>query len=291
MKKFGTVVLGVSLAAAACICVPAQDMNAPPKVLEIQREFLKPGKAGMMHDRSESNFVQAFTRAKWPTHYVALNSLSGKTRALYLMGYDSFAAWQKDAEATAKNPALANAIDRTEMSDGELLSDSDQYVFYYQPDLSLRADGGLAFAKYMEVTSFHLHPGHHKEWTDLVKMVMEAHQRAGTSAHWATYELEYGGGDEYVIFSADKDMGEIDTGFAEGKKFDEAMGEDGLKKLDAMVADCIVSVDAELFSINPRQSYPPEDWVKANPDFWKPKPMMTAAPGTEKMKPMAKPGQ
>jgi hypothetical protein len=39
-----------------------------------------------------------------------------------------------------------------------------------------------------------------------------------------------------------------------------------------------------LFAVNPRQSYVPDEWVKAAPDFWKPKP--AAAPAA---KPAAKP--
>lgn len=293
MKTFGKVVLGVSMATAACGWLVAQDMSTPamsgpPKVLEIQREYLKPGKAGMIHDKSESSFVQAMTKAKWPTHYVALNSLSGKSRALYLVGYDSFADWQKDNDATAKNAALSAELDRLEQSDGELLTDVDQFVFYYQPDLSLRASGDLAHSRYIEVTSFHLRPGHHAEWNELVKMVIAGHQKAGTSANWATYELEYGGaGDTYTIFSADKGLGDIDTGFAEDKQFRDAIGEDGMKKVEELAAACLESSDSELFSINPRQSYAPEDWVKEDPEFWKPKPMMAAKPAADKMKPMA----
>jgi len=33
----------------------------------------------------------------------------------------------------------------------------------------------------------------------------------------------------------------------------------------------IDSVDTELFSVNPRQSYAEEEWIKGDPDFWKPK--------------------
>ena len=65
---------------------------SPPKVLVIQREYLKPGKAGAIHVSSEANFVRAVTDAKWPTHYIAMDSMSGPTRALYMFAYDSFGA-------------------------------------------------------------------------------------------------------------------------------------------------------------------------------------------------------
>ena len=71
MKKFCGCLLGLALAAALASVAPAQEKKAgvmaPPKVLNISREFVKPGKGGPPHDRSESAFVKAMTAAKWPT--------------------------------------------------------------------------------------------------------------------------------------------------------------------------------------------------------------------------------
>jgi hypothetical protein len=200
------VVFAAAMAATACGVCAAQQMTTPPKVLVVQEEYLKPGKAGSIHDRSESGFVQAMTRAKWPTHYVALNSLSGKSRAAFLMGYDSFADWQKDNDAMEKNATLAAKIDRLDAADGELQTEYDQYVLVYQPEMSLRVNADLSHVRYMEATDFHLRPGHHREWSDAVKMVIDAHQKAGTRANWAMYEVEYGGGSEYLLLSTDKDL-------------------------------------------------------------------------------------
>jgi hypothetical protein len=41
-----------------------------------------------------------------------------------------------------------------------------------------------------------------------------------------------------------------------------------------------------LFSVNPRQSYVNPDWIKAEPDFWKPKSM--AAPAAKAAMPEKK---
>ncbi|HTW61545.1 MAG TPA: hypothetical protein VMD55_07015 [Terracidiphilus sp.] len=286
MKIVRSVALGLFLAAAGSCLAAAQDASGPPKVLQIDREFIKPGKAGALHDRSEGNFVQAMERAKWPTHYVALNSMSGKSRALYLIGYSSFADIQKDGDAMDKNPALGAELDRLNVADGELLDAYDQFLLTYDEDDSYRAHSDLSHDRFIEVSSYHVRPGHRSEWKEIVKMVIAAHQKAGTSAHWATYELAYGGDEEYVILSGDKGLAEIDQGFAEGKQFNEAMGEEGMKKLSDLVSSAIESSDSELFAINPRQSYPPEDWVKANPDFWKPKPM--AAPAAKPTAPEKK---
>ena len=270
-------VVGSSLAAAQEMQSPPQEMQGPPKVLQITREFVKPGKSGALHDASESKFVAAMARAKWPTHYIALNSLSGKSRALYLVGYPSFKAWEDDFLATMKNKALSAELDKDSVADGELLDGIDQFVFTYNEEMSYRPNADMAHTRLMEITTFRVKPGHGKEWRELVKLVIDTHTKAGTSAHWATYEIAYGGDNEYVVFSGDKSMGEIDTGFADDKKFHEALGEDGLAKLRELEADSIESSDSELFGINPAQSYPPDEWVTADPTIWKPKPAMAPA--------------
>ena len=77
---------------------------APPKVLVLYREYLKPGKQGASHEKTESAFVQAVTKAKWSQRYFDVDSLSGRPRSLFLFPYDSFADWEKDYQAGLKTP-------------------------------------------------------------------------------------------------------------------------------------------------------------------------------------------
>ncbi|MGH9590642.1 MAG: hypothetical protein ACRD25_09610 [Terracidiphilus sp.] len=118
-------------------------------------------------------------------------------------------------------------------------------------------------------------------------MYIDAIQKAGIEdANWATFDIAYGGGDEYVLISTDKSMADIDNGNADSKKMMAALGEEGMKKFSDLEASTIVSVDSELFAINPRQSYPPAEWVAQDPSFWSPKPLMASAakPAAMKMK-------
>ncbi len=54
-----------------------------PKILQITIEYPKPYKGGAAHDKTESAFVLAQAKAKFPVYYVAMNSMSGRSRALY----------------------------------------------------------------------------------------------------------------------------------------------------------------------------------------------------------------
>ncbi len=57
-----------ALSLGAVVSAVAQDQSSstmsPPKILTIIREFVKPGKTGAMHDKTETAFVQAMAHAK-----------------------------------------------------------------------------------------------------------------------------------------------------------------------------------------------------------------------------------
>jgi hypothetical protein len=141
----------------------------PPKILVIDREFTKPGKDGNPHEKTESAFVNALAAANSPDHYIAMTSLSGRPRALFMFGYPSFEAWEKADQAVEKNTALSALLDRANVADGELLSEVNQSVYVYDPDLSLRA-GDVVHSRYFEISQYHVKPGHRAEFLELVKL-------------------------------------------------------------------------------------------------------------------------
>jgi hypothetical protein len=264
----------VLLAAGMSAIAVGQDKpvgHMPPKVLTIFREYTKPGKAGSPHEKTESAFVQANMQAKWPTHYIAVESLSGKARALFLTGYESFAAWEKDRLAQQKNSTLSAALDRAWAADGELLSETDSAALLFHEEYSLRPEVDIPHTRYFEISVYQVRQGHRKDWDEIVKLVTAAYQQI-PDAHWATYGVVYGLQDNtYVIFNAMKSAEEIDKGFAQGKEFQAAMGEAGMKRLSELSAAAIEASQINLFAFNPRMSYPADEWVKADPEFWKPK--------------------
>lgn len=254
----------------------AQDMQSDvvmpaPKVLLIMREYVKPGKTGAVHEKSEAAFVSAAKAANWPTHYVAVNSMSGRSRALFLMGYPTFEAWEKDNQAQEKNAALTAAFDKASLSDGELLSDYDQGVFTLDSENSLRP-GDAVHARYLEISSYRIKPGHRKDWMDLVKIYHDTLEKAVPDAHWALYESYYGAdnGGVYVVISPMKSLAEDDASMGDGKKLQEALGAEGMKHLSELTAACVESNQTNLFSMNPKMSYPAAEWIKAD-SFWAPK--------------------
>jgi len=273
MKKLQGFLFGCT---AVLLCLPqikAQDAASipPPKVLVITREFLKPGRGGEMHKKAEAAFVQAMSSAKFPSHYLAVNSLSGRPRALFLTGYDSVADWEKDAKAIDNNKALGTSLDRAAVADGDLLSDADGAVFLYREDYSLNAPVDIAHMRYFEIGHFQVKQGHDKDWDEAVKMVLKAYQKV-PDMHFACYQVLYGAHDgTYLFFTPLKSASQIDAEVAHNKDFEAAMGEDGMKRLAELSASAVDWSENNLFAFDPAMSYISPEWIKADPEFWTPK--------------------
>jgi hypothetical protein len=286
MKKLSPFFLGLSLAVAGSSVAVAQDQPtaasvSTPKYLQIIVEYTKPGKGGQAHDKTESAFVQAATKANFPIHYIAFNAMSGKPRTIYLSHFDSFDALGKAMkyfEGTA-----AAEFEKLNVADGELLEDSKSLYFSFVPDLSYRPRSDISHGHFLEARILHVRPGHGKEFHELVKMWIAAEDKVGTKDHWGAYRIEYGEQvGSYVFLTSDNSLADIDESNAFESKFNEVLTESDKVRLRELREAAIDTDRFELYSVNPAQSYVPAAFTSADPDFWKPK--AAEAPATEPKK-------
>jgi len=287
MKAVSRTLVGLSFAVAVTLSMGAwaqeKAASGPAKILVITREFVKPGKGGAPHDKAEGAFVEAMSKAKWPTRYVAAQAMSGKPRVLFFTRYDSYDAWEKDVTATTKNTTLSAALDRANQADGELLDSTDQNVFTYNEELSLRPVSDISHMRFLEIWVAHVKPGHYREWAELNKMYKAAYEKSVPDGHWAVYEATYGSPNgTYLFLTARKSAAELDRGPQDEKATMAALGEEGMKKIDELFAACVDSSETQIFAFAPQMSYPPDEFVKADPDFWKSKPASTTTAKAEK---------
>jgi hypothetical protein len=124
--------------------------------------------------------------------------------------------------------------------------------------------------RYFEISRFVVRPGHGQEWEALVKKYKDAYEKAVTDAHWAVFQSMYGAdnGGVFLVYVPMKSLAEVDRSMADSKKFAASLGEGEMKKIDDLEASCVESHQTNVFAFNPKISYPPEAWVKADPDFW-----------------------
>jgi quinol monooxygenase YgiN len=272
------------LVSAGYVTAPAMHAQSnSDKVIVIDREFTKPGKDGATHEVTEAGFIRAVQANKGNIHYIALTSMSGPNRALFMSGYSSLAAL--DAERKAMPPAAQAAMDKAMVSDGDMLSQTDASVWLRRDDLSTNVSGPPVGMRMLEISEFVVKPGHTHEFEQLAKMYTDAAKNI-PEFHWTCFQMAYGRaeGPTYLVFTSLKSGADADAEFGAGKKFAEAVGEDGMKKIAELEAASVASEDTNLFVVSPKMSIPTDAMVKSDPDFWKPKSAATTA-----KKPVAKP--
>jgi hypothetical protein len=240
----------------------------PPNVLVVQSEMLKPGMAGTVHQKSESAFVQAMQNAKSPVHYFAVNSMSGPSRALFFIPFDSFDDWEKSLAGMMKDPTLAAQFDSAAQADGKLLDSFTTLVFHYEPDMSVSAAVDLAQMRYVEITVIAIKPGHGAEWKELAKLHNEVYGQI-PNTHFAMWEEYFGNdGGIYIVTAPLKSLAEIDEHRVAAEKASSAAGADKKKRMEELEASAFASVHTNLYSMDPKMSYAPDRWKTASPDFW-----------------------
>jgi hypothetical protein len=247
--------------------------SGPSPVLVINREYMKPGKSGTMHEKTEGAYIAAAKAGKAPIHYLAVTSMSGPDRALFLEGYASFAAWE--AETKSIPDATSAALDHAMLADGDLLALTDESVWTLVKEQSMNPSM-MKGTRYLDMTLYTVKPGHEAEWSELVKLVKSGYAKGVPDLSWTMYQQAYGTlGTAYLVITPMKSGAEIDHTFASDKDFVAAMGKDGMAKVSQLMASCVAAEQTNLFHLSPKMSIPKDEWVAAEPDYWKPK---SAAP-------------
>ncbi len=295
MKKSLVLLLTVSLflTTASVTLAQEQKMSGPPKVLQIFIEQVKPGK-GAAHEKNEAGWPRAFAGAKSPTHYIAMTSQTGLSEAWFVTGFDSLAAWEKDTKSNENNVALTATLDQLSEKDGEFLNGVRSVVARHRDELSYRtADVKVMQSRYFYVMTVRVRPGHGNEFVEASKLLRDAHEKANVPEAWAVYQVEAGmPAGTYLIMQPLKSLAEVDA-FTEthGKAYQDAIGDEGRKKLQELNSSGTLSSENAIFAFSPKMSYVSKEMAGADADFWFPKPAAKPAPaaGKEGEKPKAKP--
>ncbi|HEV3152037.1 MAG TPA: hypothetical protein VGY94_13820 [Acidobacteriaceae bacterium] len=243
----------------------------PPKVVVIDIEWLKPGKGGSAHQKSENAFIQAAEKAKSKQHYVALQALSGPPRSLFLFSYGSFAALEKERQEETANTTLSADIDQAYATDGELLSSMARNIFTLRDDLMPEPGVAIATMRYMQITRVTVRPGHQGEWEEYLKMLRSNLDKAEPGRHIALYQSAFGweNGGIWLLITPMKSLSEVDAADASAAKFREAMGETNMKHYRELAAAAVESSQRNLYAFDPAMSYASDEMVSADPTFWK----------------------
>jgi hypothetical protein len=271
----------VTVAPALAQAPPAP--GAPPAVLQITREEVKPGKDAA-HEASEASWSAAHAKAQLQNGWLGMTSLSGPNEAWFLQGYASWEEMEKAAKASQANEAYSAEVKRISPIDGDSLSRGSAILANFRPALSYGAGSNLATRRYMQVRLIRVKPGRGREFTDAMREEVAAHEKAKMDDTWAMYQVASGLQDgTYIRLQALTSLAEVDKSgpVHAAATYRDAQSESGRARGRQMNQEAIEWSQTLLFAFNPKMTVAPKAWIDADP-FWAPKPAAPAKPAEKK---------
>jgi hypothetical protein len=276
MKKWLCSIAGLSLALAGCLAAQAQ--TPPPNILNIQTDNIKPY-ADAPYDKIASESAALSQQLKDPTHVLGMEALTGSPRAIYLSGYDSFEALQKNEEWLLGDAATDAKLDALDARQALYVSEVHYTIWHYRPDLSNNVAGAdISHSRYWEVIIFHMRPGHNEQFKELAKLYQDANLKIGQNIPWAAYEGLMGVSDAYLLLVPMTSLKDQDTGLAHKKDFGAALGDEGRRQMNQLSQESVASVEDNIWMVIPEWSYVEKSWIEADPQYWAPEPAAKHTP-------------
>lgn len=276
-----TIAVSIALAFLAGTLAIAQQMSGPPKVLQIVREEVKTGK-GPAHEKHEAAWLQALIANKYTTHDLTLNAVTGRSEEWFLVGFDSYAAWEKDGEMIQNSAALRNVMETFSEKDAEYIEETRTIVARFRPELSYKPGVNIGEYKYFSVGVLRMKLG--EDVGDLYKVVNTARDKANVDTHSAVYQVTSGmPAGTYITFTPIKSLSAWDM---ENEAYDAALKE---ANFGQVVAKSVMGFESRLFAFDPKLSHVSEWTASGDPEFWHPKAAKAAAPAAKKESGTAKP--
>jgi hypothetical protein len=278
-----TIALGIALTGlAAAVAAQSPDHSAPPPVLAITREEIKPGRMAA-HEKLNAAFVAAVSRTSSESRWLGLVPVSGDDNTtLFLSAFGNFAQaeTQRNAdENLSTNAAFKAEIEALDKQAGDVHAAQRTTFARYRPDLSFHPATmeEVAQSRYFGITTVRVKYNRMPDYVEYVKAVNAAREKAGLPIALAAYQVTSGAqAGTIVYFRPLKSLKTWDDDYAAMAGTEKAMtdaygGEEAARKVRLQGADLVVVADNAVYAMNPKISRPSAEFAKYDVAFWAPK--------------------
>jgi hypothetical protein len=254
-----------------------------PNFLQIVREEVKVGRDAE-HTKIEAGWPAAFEKAKSPSHYLAMVSMTGPPEAWFVIPFESHAAMAAQM-ASESEPALAAELARLSRADAEVLNGSRTILARARKDLSYGAFPDTGKQRFWEITIFRVRPGREDAFAAAAKAYAAAVARAGADVGFRVYQVMAGMPEPtYLIFSSATSYADFDKFMAADVAIMKAFTPEDAKTFEKFF-DGAISSETHRFRLSPEMSYVPKETRAEDPAFWMPKKPAAKPPAPAAAKP------
>src|SRR6185437_11243166 len=237
----------------------------PPKLIEIHREYVRPGKLGD-YDGIEADAAKSCQRLNCPASYLGITSITGPSQVWFVSWFDTYAAIEQARAAYAQNSALRDAAQSVTERKGALVKRPETLFAEYRPGLSYGSNTSLPAAHYFWIQIVKVLPGRSRDFEAFRRSERLADERAQAGDTVYVYHVTSGAsGSVYLVLTLARSLQEADN-LAQLRIQERRAPEQ--ESASRLVAASVTSTANYLFRPEPAISYLPKSWTDADPDFW-----------------------
>ena len=248
----------------------AQEMpTSQPALLTIIIEDLKVGRTAE-HLLNEAGWPKAFEKSKSPTTYLALTSVTGAPQVWFVTPYASYEKEGEDVRRNQADAVLSAEMDRLAKADAEFLDGIRTIQAVARPDLSHGAYPDIARARFWDITTFRVRPGHSMQFEAAAKAYVAAAERvAPGEMSFRTYEVVAGmTGPTFLVFASVNDYADYDKVMANSSRIWQSMTPEESAVFEKYGKEAEMSTLNNRFGLDPKMSYVSAATRATDPAFW-----------------------
>jgi hypothetical protein len=248
----------------------AHSAGSPPRYINVVHERLKPGRDAA-YDGMLSNIRDDYERFNIPAYWIEMKSITGPDESFSLNFGDSFGDLEKMgagmAAAVAAHPELAGLQDRLL---AENTSNVTNFIAERVDALGSRA-AKINFAKMrmLQVTVFHIRPGHEAEFAEAAKTIASAYEKVAGSPAWVIYAVHSGAPVPcYLMLTTLSSLKDEDDAAARHVPAMEVAEAATQQRLQEIARSAYDSIETNIYVVNPLLSHMPRDFTAEDPAYW-----------------------
>ncbi len=235
----------------------AQD---PATYLRVIREDIKEGKSAA-HEKTEAAYARAISKTKAPG-YVAWDAITGPSEVWFVDRYDSYQALDEARKITTAEP-LSSTLAQLDEPDGALRTISRTMILRYEKGLSYTpVPANLAKNRYVRAATWRIRPFHGRDFAEMRKIINDSAEKNGSKQRLIVYGVVSGAPvGTYIVLAGAESLKALEAGPINPDERYNKLGQ-----------DIVASIETTLFTVSPKMSNPPKEYITADPNFWTPKP-------------------
>ncbi|HUI41667.1 MAG TPA: hypothetical protein VL523_06840 [Terriglobia bacterium] len=260
----------------------AESETAPPKLLVLVYQRFSFDK-GSDRDKWEIAAARACRNLAVPNSWIVLESVTGEPEVLSFDPFDSFEQLEKPVAEWGPIFAAHPELGRLQAQINAALASQRTVIALRRDDLSYRANRiDLSKARFLRVLEVRLHPGRDNEFAEAFQKLSAAYVRTESDLPWVVYEVNLGmPSPTFLTFVPMKGVGQNDDLLKRRERLHLAESE-AAERVQQIAREAYAGTESNLYAINPAKSHVSKQFAAGDPEFWTPKPKVTAKPERKK---------